>query len=187
MVAYFTASITGKKDYLPQYTQIISLLNNFGVEVISDHIIKTHSHEIKAESRDTRLAFQGKLNHWITKSNFVVAEVSFPSTSVGFEISLALQKGKPVLLLYSTIHPPSLLADYKDDKCICEHYTEHNLKDTLENFLNFVCDTDDCRFTLFLSSNMNEYLEKASRRKKQPKSVYLRRLIEKDMATHHQQ
>lgn len=111
----------------------------------------------------------------------MIAETSFPSISVGYEISLALSRGKPVLILYSSGNAPTLLAHHRDEKLICEKYTDDTLEDIIKDFLNYVQGANDMRFTFFITSEIASYLEKISRDKKIPKSVYLRRLIEKEM------
>lgn len=180
MIAYFTASVVGKRHYQSIYLKIIEILQSYKIEVISDHIIKSTESQIRLESEQERLAFQKKLEEWLTKCNFVVAETSFPSISVGFEISLALQLGKPVLILYSE-KPPSLLAHHENEKLVCEQYTPDTLKGTIDDFLKYIEGTQDSRFTFFLTSRLGAYLDKISQKRKIPKSVYLRRLIEKDM------
>jgi hypothetical protein len=46
--------------------------------------------------------------------------------------------------------------------------------------MQFVEGKNDTRFTFFLSSDLNHYLELEARKKRLPKSVYLRDLIIKD-------
>ena len=111
----------------------------------------------------------------------MIAETSFPSISVGYEISLALQYRKPVLILYSTGDPPSLFAYHDDEKLVAEKYTLANVRETIDNFVNYVHGATDTRFTFFITPQIARYLERISKRKKLPKSVYLRRLIEEDM------
>lgn len=111
----------------------------------------------------------------------MVAETSFPSISVGYEISLALSYEKPVLLLYHEGDPPSLFAHHKDDKVLCEKYTLENLPHIIDHFIRYAQGTKESRFNFFLTSEISSFLKKVSKREKVPKSVYLRRLIEKEM------
>ncbi|MBM3283848.1 hypothetical protein FJY90_06420, partial [Candidatus Gottesmanbacteria bacterium] len=110
MTVYFTASIVGKRHYLSNYQKIIGILKAKNLEVISDHIINTTEAQIRMEKVEERIRFQKQLEKWLNSCDYVVAETSFPSISVGYEISLALHYGKPVLILYSEGNPPSLLA-----------------------------------------------------------------------------
>jgi nucleoside 2-deoxyribosyltransferase len=181
MKIYFTASIVGKKHYLANYEKIVAYLKNKGQEVTSDHILKTTENEIRFEEKEERLKFHEKLEGWIKSCDVVIAETSFPSISVGYEISVAIHLGKPILVLYSEGHPPSLLAHHREDNLICEKYSTDTLCEIIEDFLNYAQDTSDSRFTFYITSHIASYLDDISLKKKIPKSVYLRRLIEKDM------
>ncbi len=182
MKVYFTASVAGKIQYLSNYLKIIATLKKFGNEVISEHIIDTTTNQLRTEKKDDRLEFQEKLDNWIHNCDCVVAEVSYPSISVGFEISLALNHSKPVLLLYSgQTKPPSLLAQYKSENLICENYFDDDIGRTLEDFISYVKNNNDTRFTFFITPQISAFLEKVAKKERLPKSVYLRKLIEKEM------
>lgn len=181
MQAYFTASIAGKKHYLKHYLAIIDYLKSKGITVLSDHIIKAEEATISLETKAERLAFHKKLESWIDNADFMIVEATFPSISVGYEISLAVHKGKPVLALYSQGDPPSLIFNNEEDKIVCEKYTEHNLHEIINDFINYVRGGSDTRFTFFVSSDITSYLSKMAKKNKVPKSVYLRYLIQQDM------
>jgi hypothetical protein len=184
MIAYFTASVVGKKYHLGNYQKIIDYLKTQGFNVISDHITQATEANIRLETKTERLAFQSKLEKWITSADFMVVETTFPSISVGYEISLAVHRGKPVLMLYSEGDPPSLLAHHSDEKIICEKYTTDTLNVILDDFIKYVGGTSDTRFTFFLTSELSLYLESISKKRKIPKSVYLRQLIDEDLKKH---
>lgn len=181
MTVYFTASIVGKDNYLQNYLRIIDILKSQNHKVIAEHIINTTEKQIRLKSRDERLKFHEQLEDWINSCNFMIAETSFPSISVGYEISLALQRGKPVLILYSEGDPPSLFAYHEEEKLVCERYTMENLHGIMNDFINYTEGKNDTRFSFFITSKIAAYLDEVSRKEKLPKSVYLRKLIEKDM------
>lgn len=182
MKAYFTASIVGKKFHLGKYQKIVDLLTEKDVAVTAEHILRVEEKDIQLQSREKRLAFHQQLEDWINTADFLVAETSFPSISVGYEISMALDRGKPVLILYSEGDPPSLFAYHENEKIVCEKYTAESLPTIIADFLQFVRGEADTRFTFFISSKQAAYLAKMSRKHRVPKSVYLRSLIDKDMA-----
>lgn len=181
MNIYFTASIIGKKHYLSNYQNILKTLESGNHKVQSDHIMKTSSDEIRIESEDARRSFHKKLEKWIINADCVIAEASYPSISVGFEISYALSKGKPVLVLYSGEHIPSLLVHYADEKLICERYHVESVGSIVAEFLGYVSSSTQPRLTFFVSPTIDHYLDALSKTKKVPKSVYIRNLIEADM------
>jgi hypothetical protein len=184
MNVYFTASIVGKKDYLRNYLKIIDVLKAKNFIVQSEHIIDTTEPEIHMKTREERLRFHRKLETWIQKADFIVVESSFPSISVGYEISLALQYRKPVLILYSVGDPPSLFAYHNDEKVVCEKYTYDTVQGIIDEFITFVRGAADTRFTFFVTPQIAAYLDKVSKKEKMPKSVYLRKLIESHIAEH---
>ncbi len=183
MRVYFTASIAAKEKYLNNYKKITAILKKNKNTVISDHILNTTSEYIQMVSREERLKFHKKLEKWIQSCDFLIAETSFPSISVGYEISLALRLGKPVLVLYSEGDAPSLLEHHKDDKLVCERYSPDSVHHIITEFMQYVEEKMDLRFTFFITPDIVHYLDEISRKQKVPKSVYLRNLIKQDMKT----
>lgn len=181
MKTYFTASIVGKRHHLQNYKKIIDILKEKKCEVISDHIIKTTENQLSKVTKEERINFQKQLERWIVGSDCMVVETTFPSISVGYEISLAVSRGKPVLMLYSEGEPPSLLTHFKEETVMCEHYTEATLEGIIDDFLAYVKGVNDTRFTFFITSKIAAFLDKVSKQEKIPKSVYLRRLIKREM------
>jgi len=181
MHAYFTASIVGKKYYLDNYLAIIQLLKSQGITVTSDHIINTDESTIHFETREERLNFHNKLEHWINEADFMVVEATFPSISVGYEIALALHKGKPVLALYSQGNPPSLINNDENERLVCEKYSLKTLLNTVSDFIKYVQGNTDTRFTFFINSEIASHLTRISKKRRLPKSVYLRNLILSDL------
>lgn len=181
MKAYFTASVVGKRQYLANYVKIIESLKKRGLNVVSDHIIKTTEELLSKETKEERLAFQMQLNKWINESDFVVVDTTFPSISVGYEISLAVQRNKPVLMLYSEGEAPSLLAHFHSEQVVSEKFTPQTLDTIIDDFIKYVEGANDTRFTFFITPEIAHFLENISKKEKLPKSVYLRRLIKEDM------
>lgn len=182
LTLYFTASIAAKEQYLPKYTQIVEHIKKSGHNIISDHIFNATERDISTKSREERLKFHSTIEKWIYHCDGIIAETSFPSISVGYEISLALRVGKPVLILHSDGDPPSLLAHHKDEKLLCERYTPQTLPSILDDYMHYIESNSDLRFTFFITPKIASYLDDIAKQDKLPKSVYLRRLIEEDMA-----
>ena len=180
---YFTSSIAAPDQYQRNYKRIVHLINEKGHSIIADHILSVSEKEVSLKTREERLTFHTKIEHWIHESDAVIAETTFPSISVGYEISLALRVGKPVLVLYSEGEPPSLLAHHRDEKLLCEKYAVQTLSGILDDFIGYIDAKADLRFTFFITPKIAAYLDEITKREKLPKSVYLRKLIEKDMTS----
>lgn len=180
MKVYFTASIAGKKLYLPNYLKIINIVKQKGIKITYEHIIDSSEEFINLETKESRNLFHKKLKKWVMDCSCAIVEVSFPSISVGFEISLALNLGKPVLILY-TKEPPTLLSSYNDEKLICEKYTFNNLKSIIDDFIHYVRAKSNHQFTFFIPSKISHFLEEMSKKNNIPKSVYIRNLIQREI------
>lgn len=181
MNIYFTASIVGKKYHLANYQRIVDYLTSHGHTVQSDHVLKTTEADIHMETKTERIAFHEQLEGWINACDCIIVETTFPSISVGYEISMALHRSKPVLILYSEGDPPSLLSTQHEEKIISEKYTTETLKGIIDDFMTYVQGNADMRFTFFITSTIASYLDRVSKNMKIPKSVYIRNLILKDM------
>ena len=183
MNVYFTASIAAKKQYLTHYKAIIDFLQRNGHTVVHEHIFKETEESVRLMNRDDRIAFLKKVENHVKASSFVIAETSFPSVSVGYEIALALRLAKPVLVLYSEGDPPSLLTYHNYDRLHTEKYTINSVGTIIDDFIRYIEGMHDTRFTFFLPEELNAYLESASKKKKMTKSMYLRQLLQSDLLT----
>jgi phosphoenolpyruvate carboxylase len=181
MIAYFSASVAAKQQYIENYQKIIKSLQGMGTNVIYEHIINSSEEKIRLHTKEERYSFHEKVEKWIQKCDFMVVETSHPSISVGYEIALALRIGKPVLLLYSLGDPPSLLGQHKNERLVCEKYDLKNVTQILKNFIGYVQGKHDLRFTFFITPEIVSFLDDVTKTKKVPKSVYIRQLIEKEM------
>lgn len=182
LTLYFTGSLAAKEQYLPNYTKIVNLVKQRGHDIIADQIFNATEREVSNRTREDRLKFHSQIEKWIYNCDGMIAETSFPSISVGYEISLALRVGKPVLILHSEGDPPSLLAHHKDEKLLCEKYTLQTLPSILDDYMHYIESKSDLRFTFFITPKIASYLDDIAKKDKLPKSVYLRKLIETDMA-----
>ncbi len=181
MKIYFTASITGKNKYQKNYKTIVSSLESLGHKVISDHILQSDSDELLAEDAHEREEHHKKLSKWLNQADIVVAEVSFPSVSVGYEVALGLEKNKPVLALHEESQVPVALLGETSDKFILASYNTTDIKKDIKYLVDEVSDQMDTRFNFFISPKHQNYLDWIAKNRKVPRSVFLRRLIEEHM------
>ncbi|MGB9708556.1 nucleoside 2-deoxyribosyltransferase [Infirmifilum uzonense] len=93
---YFAAPMRGVRGALNESRELVKLMEDNGLMVLTKHVIedvldtdKGMSHQEVFE-RDIRL---------LDEADILIAEVSYPSLGVGFEIAYALLKGKTVMAL----------------------------------------------------------------------------------------
>lgn len=98
MKIFFAGSIRGGRQLIPTYNHIISFLKSHDHVIISEHVAAKALE--KMEARLSEQEIFGKDTHWIEESDCVIAEVTVPSTGVGYEICHAIAHKKPVLCVY---------------------------------------------------------------------------------------
>lgn len=181
MKIYFSAAIYQEKQFGEVYKRIVDQLKKLGHTVNQD-TTDTSLDEALNKTDEQRVKYYKQVLGWIASSDVVVLEVSFPSTlHIGHEITIALDKGKPVVALYKKGHEPSFFLGLEHDKLLWVEYTESDLEKTLTDSLEFAMQQSDVRFNFFISPQIGTYLDWVSQKRRLPRAVYLRRLIEEDM------
>lgn len=103
LTIYFGGAISGGRADVAHYRRIVDALEADGHRVLAGAVasedVTAHGEPLEAADifdRDLR---------WIEEANVLVAEVSMPSTGVGYEIAAARYRyGRPVICLYRTGH-----------------------------------------------------------------------------------
>jgi hypothetical protein len=99
LTIYFAGAISGGRADVAHYRGIVEALEADGHRVLAGAVA---SEDVGAhgESLDAVAIFARDLD-WICEADVLVAEVSLPSTGVGYEIAAARYRyGKPVICLY---------------------------------------------------------------------------------------
>ena len=105
MNIYFSASIRAGRENAQVFEYLVKLLSKYG-KVLTEHIGDVTLPE-HGESKDIKYIYKRDMN-WIKKCDLFIAEVSTPSTGVGYELRFAEELGKPVLCLYNENSPKKL-------------------------------------------------------------------------------
>ncbi len=167
-----------------ELTHIIDFLTS------SDHTV-THALSVTANTLVTWTA--EKRNEYFNtfykklgKCDIVIAECTFPSVHVGFEISNAIQQGKEIIMLKSKdALPDVLISDQLNlhKNIYIYEYTEETLFKILKEAL--VCNPIQKykKYNVLFPTEMVNKLNIISKKKNLPKSVYIRQLVEKGLAT----
>lgn len=104
MNIYFACSITGGREFQPEYRSLVGGLLSAGHEVPTAHLAGPGLTSEAALAPD--LVYD-RDTAWICACDALVAEVSVPSHGVGYEIAFALEQDKPVLCLCRVGRPLS--------------------------------------------------------------------------------
>lgn len=184
MKAYFTAAIARRPDQYEHYLGVINHIKSLGHSVATAHTTDPTKPSIDQADRKTLLDFQEKVERWIHDADFMVADVTYPSVSVGYEISQALRLNKPVLVFYDKNGPPSLIRFHENEALVTEKYDLKTYKESIEHFLRTMEGKTETKFIFLITPKIAEFLNNIALKEKIPRSVYLRKLIERDMPNH---
>lgn len=182
MIVYFTAAASLRDAYGEAYSRIVKRLEQLDYKVIHQHVTNLDKSKVEKSSPNERKQYYSQVMKWISEADVIVAELSFPSTlNVGHEVTLAIEKGKPVIGLYASGKQSMFFQGIKSEKFVYEEYTPETLDKVLEDALKYAQENSDTRFNFIVPHSILDYLDWVSQHKNLPRSVYLRNLIEQDM------
>ncbi len=92
---YFSAPIKGDRSNLETNKFIVDFLKKAGYTILTEHVVSENPIEEGLSPKQIYLRDM----KWLKESNVLIAEVSYPSLGVGFEIAKALFLGKSVICL----------------------------------------------------------------------------------------
>ncbi|AKB19238.1 MULTISPECIES: nucleoside 2-deoxyribosyltransferase [unclassified Methanosarcina] len=95
---FLSGSIRGGRQLLETYRFMYDALEEAGAKVLSWHVADPALEE--TESKMTEQEIYDRDMGLLAKSDALIAEVTVPSTGVGYEICRALDRKIPVLCLY---------------------------------------------------------------------------------------
>lgn len=181
MKVYFSASRFYSEQYSGNYNKILGVLNDSDLSVLDNSKVKSLSGSFDVKDEDRVTLYRGMLK-LMDKADICVFEGSHPSTlHVGHEITVALGKGKTVIVLYTKGHEPILFKGLQDAKIIWVEYDDENLEEKLLEAIEEAKQSSDVRFNFFVSPKILTYLDFVAKKRMIPRSVFLRDLIEKEM------
>lgn len=180
MKVHFIGDLGGNKK---DYQSIIDIIKKHGNELVTDHSLSRSLKELEAETPEDAELYAKKMSQWLKKADVVVVETTIPLLGSGYEIAVALQLGKPVVVLYRPDgkNTPHVLKGLESDKLQVIGYNDKNLEEALNLALDYATEQMDTRFNFFVSPSIVNFLDWISKKKRLPRAVYLRKLIEEDM------
>ena len=134
MNIYFAGSIRGGRNDREIYSQVISLLSNYGV-VLTEHLGQDGLSAL-GETMASEAIYKRDVK-WLEEAEIVVAEVSTPSLGVGYEIAKAEAIGKKIICLYRLDSDKRLSAMIDGNKhvTVIKYQSVSDLKEKLVSIL----------------------------------------------------
>lgn len=184
MKIFLTASTYGKQELEKSCHKIVELTKKNGHTIEADHISLLSNEKINSWTPDEELTFFSGLIEKAKNCDAVFAETSYPSTSVGYLLALVAEAGKPVVCFYSGLQKPHLfnsLEEMNDKFTVAEYKNIDDLEKLVPDMLDFIQEGQDTRFNFFVTPTHINYLNWVAKTRRIPRSVFLRKLIEREM------
>lgn len=180
MKVHFIGDLGGNRE---DYKKIAHYIEKFDNELVTDHFLTRSMADLEKESEQEAELYAKKMVNWMKKADVVVVEITKPLLGSGYEIAFAIQLGKPVVALYrpEKNNTPYVLKGLLSEKLQVVSYDENTLEEALKEALDYANEQMDTRFNFFVSPSITNYLDWISKKRRVPRAVYLRRLIENDM------
>lgn len=182
-IGFLTAK-RAETQFPEEFKLIVQHLEQNGHEVI--HHLDIPLESILPLSYAARQELFMDFYHRLTECDLVFADTSIQSTQVGFGLAYLRTKGLPVVILSqgeltNQFFPKGEI--YSNiEHMMAYHYTKSTIKSILDEALDFMSEQMDKRFTMIFPANLMAKLEEFSQKKKLPKAVYIRQLIEKSLS-----
>jgi nucleoside 2-deoxyribosyltransferase len=112
---YFSGAISGGRADVALYRRLIEVLETDGFHFLAGAVAAEHVSE-GGEPLDAGFIFERDMR-WIEQADMLIAEVSMPSTGVGYEIAVARYiRQIPVICLYRPAHTKRCTAMISGDR-----------------------------------------------------------------------
>lgn len=181
MKIFFTGSPRALKANKEGHIKIYNAIEKKGKHLSQLVINADPDNFYKAEYENIVKHYHDTISN-LKKADIVIAEVSMHSMSMGFLVNKALELSKPVIALYTSGHEPFFLTGIDDTLLQIIEYKNEDVEEKVFDAIDYASSQQDTRFNFFVSPKHINFLDWIAQNKKIPRSVYLRRLIEKEMS-----
>lgn len=182
MKVFFSTTQRLKIKYDENVKAIFKAIESLGHKHTSDYIVRIDIKDYYKLDKEKTPQYYNEIVESLRRAEVVVLETSLHSIGVGYLLQLALDQGKCVIALHIPGKFPFFISGIQNEKLMICEYTIENVKEVLKQALEVAKDQMDVRFNFFISPRIGAYLDWIAKTKRIPRAVYLRRLIEGDMA-----
>lgn len=182
MKIYFGSSGSNLKKYKKEYLSIRNIILNNGQDLTRDWLPEAIELFEKGKDDIIRAEIYEEVMHSILEADLCIFECSVTGMSVGHQISFALSKRKPTLVILKHNDKSAVnlfIAGSKSPHLQMKNYdTISELESTIEKFLRNNSSKKKIRFNLVLEPYENDYIRWASFKYKIDKTSVLRSALD---------
>lgn len=188
MIVFLTGSSWELRDDLPYLRKAIEAIEASGGVLARDWVETTFERSAPGTKRkrkapiDWEKAVQGTVDA-ISRADVVIIEATSYRFSQGYQLALALQQKKPVLLVSRADHTQRSLSGIKNNLLTLAQYNdEDELEKIIRKFMSEnTVSTKDLRFNFFIDRQIYNYLRSVAYETGKNKSEVLRDLINREI------
>ncbi|HKR81581.1 MAG TPA: hypothetical protein VJR27_01115 [Candidatus Saccharimonadales bacterium] len=182
-VHFLTSRISLLQD-IESLRTIAKIVKDSGHTMDDDWLEEAYEREVvgKQVKADWPGIFKNSIET-IAKADVVIAETTFPSFAIGYQVAIAVQQKKPVLLLrHKDSDQNAYITGVEDGWTQYQGYGASDIEQILKKFLDANDITSkDMRFNFFIDRKIYNYLRWAALRTGKTKAEILRELVEKEI------
>lgn len=175
----FTAAYEGRLKFRKHYKAILDSLKSVDPS-IKEWIWRIRKPKSKISYEEV---YGGKINR-VKRAEVLVAEISYPSIGVGFEIFYALGEKKQVLALYfeeAQKQASETIRGITSRYLTVKSYNLKDLSNIIEKYFKGVSKKLEVKFNCILPPRLDSYLKEKAKKEKTTKSAIVRSLIEREV------
>lgn len=187
MKYYFTASTKYLEKDRKIYQLILNELDCLGHEATNYvHFPKGDSRRVEYEKQlaENKINVYKLQTSLIDRSDFLVAETSRESITVGYQIDYAIRKKMPVLVLVNKDNeralPVMLTSNHYGLLTVEKYGSQNDIKQILNNFTKSVI-SDRIKFNFFINIPIHNYISKRAVKENKNKSEIIREIIAEEI------
>lgn len=186
MVIFFTCSTSSLAKYSKFYREVRKSILSLGHSINRDWLVYSLT-ALESGKRDVLLkSVYHEVMTAIITADLVVADATVGSMSIGHQITFALQKKKPVLLLQQTANgkdPKDLfICGAKSPLLMIRGYNkEEDIKKIVKAFIQKYKSRPRTRFNLVLNRAQDSFIEWASFQYKKSKTAIIQEAIDEKL------
>jgi hypothetical protein len=163
--------------------QIMKVIKAEGHAIARDWIEDAYAANMKTgqTAEDWSLIYSESLGA-IAGADVIVADATYENFGVGYQIAVAVQQKKPVLLLHRSGVDGAFAHGVADGWVRHGEYTENNIDKVIADFLkDNDISTKDMRFNFFIDRPIYNYLRWAALKTGKTKAEILRELVQREI------
>ncbi|MDQ3008293.1 MAG: hypothetical protein M3Q81_01730 [bacterium] len=183
MTVLLVNSLSQPGQMHPTSVALTQMFASYDTKVVSEDLLLADAGN-GPEAQKKRLAHYKKIVSQLKKTDALLLEGSVAGIEIGYLLAIAMEVGKPVAIFaQGTISPIFELLEKTTEKALVIPYEAiASIEDQIGDIVDFLMHAQDTRFNFFVSADVSNFLDWISKDQRIPRSVYLRNLIEEDMA-----